>query len=49
MRKKVTLICEVCLSRNYQTTIKAVGQTERFQKNKYCPKCNKKTVHKESR
>lgn len=49
MRKKVLLICEVCLSRNYNTTVNKATQTERFQIKKYCPKCNKMTLHKESR
>ncbi|MGI6735140.1 MAG: 50S ribosomal protein L33 [Bacilli bacterium] len=49
MRKKILLICEVCLSRNYNTSVNKATQTERFQIRKYCPKCNKMTLHKESR
>ncbi len=49
MRKKVILICSECLSRNYTTTRPEGGSTERFQINKFCPKCNKHTLHKESK
>lgn len=48
MRKKVILICSECLSRNYTTT-KKDGETKRLELMKYCPHCNKQTLHKESR
>lgn len=48
MRKKVILICSECLSRNYTTTRKE-GSTERLEIKKYCPHCNRMTVHKESK
>ncbi|NLI94528.1 MAG: 50S ribosomal protein L33 [Erysipelotrichaceae bacterium] len=48
MRKKIILICSICLSRNYNTT-KKVGSTKRLELRKYCKKCNKTTLHKESR
>jgi len=48
MRKKVILICETCLSRNYETTLPE-GSKERFQTRKYCPICKKHTIHKESK
>ncbi|MCQ2793951.1 MAG: 50S ribosomal protein L33 [Bacilli bacterium] len=48
MRKKIILICETCLSRNYETT-RPEGSTERFSIRKYCPKCKKHTIHKESK
>ena len=48
MREKVLLICEECLSRNYQTTInKDAKKTLIFKK--FCPKCNKHTLHKISK
>lgn len=49
MRKKVILVCEECLSRNYTTT-KAVGKdSTRLVVKKFCPKCNKHTIHKETK
>lgn len=49
MRKKVILICTECLSRNYTTTVKSEGVTTRLELKKFCPKCGKMTLHKESR
>ena len=49
MREKITLVCSVCLSRNYQTSKNKVGQTKRLELNKYCPRCNKYTLHKETK
>ena len=49
MRKKVILICEQCLARNYTTTKKEEDRTTRLELKKYCPKCGKYTIHKESR
>ncbi len=49
MREKVILICTECLSRNYQVAVKKEGKTERFETMKFCPKCNKHTLHRESR
>ncbi|MDR0831295.1 MAG: 50S ribosomal protein L33 [Bacillales bacterium] len=49
MREKILLICSECLSRNYVTSkIKGATQ-ERFTVNKFCPQCNKHTLHKESK
>ncbi|MBQ1307329.1 MAG: 50S ribosomal protein L33 [Erysipelotrichaceae bacterium] len=47
-KKKVILTCSVCLSRNY-TTEKASNSTRRIELKKYCPKCNKHTLHKETK
>ena len=49
MREKIILVCTECLSRNYSTSKKKAVATERMQLSKFCPKCNKKTVHKESK
>ena len=49
MREKVILICSECYSRNYQTTKKKEQASERIELMKYCPKCNKHTLHKESK
>ena len=48
MRKKIILICEECLSRNYQTT-KNIHVKERLELMKYCKRCNKSTLHKETK
>lgn len=49
MRTKVILICEECLSRNYQTTKNSQKNNERLELKKFCPVCNKHTMHKETR
>lgn len=49
MREKIILVCEVCLSRNYQTTKNKATSTTRLEIKKYCPRCNKQTLHKENR
>lgn len=49
MADKVTLVCTECLSRNYTTEKNKKTQTERLEIRKYCPKCNKHTLHKESK
>ena len=46
--KKVILTCSVCLSRNYSLT-KSKNKTDRLQINKYCPRCNQYTLHKETK
>jgi large subunit ribosomal protein L33 len=48
MRKKIILICEECLSRNY-SVYKNKDDQKRFQVKKYCKRCDKHTVHKESK
>ncbi len=48
MREKVLLICEECLSRNYQTTINK-DRVKTLEVKKFCPKCNKHTIHKISK
>lgn len=48
MAKKVTLVCEVCLSRNYHTS-KNQYNTQRLELKKFCPTCNCTTLHKETR
>ncbi|MCI6788485.1 MAG: 50S ribosomal protein L33 [Mollicutes bacterium] len=49
MRKKIILICTECLSRNYTTSKKVESSTERLELRKFCPHCNKYTIHKESK
>ncbi|MBE6111068.1 MAG: 50S ribosomal protein L33 [Erysipelotrichaceae bacterium] len=45
---KVILTCEVCLSRNY-TTHRSKNKTKRLELKKYCPRCGKATLHKETK
>ncbi|MBR3227100.1 MAG: 50S ribosomal protein L33 [Erysipelotrichaceae bacterium] len=47
-KNKVILICSECLSRNYVTHKKKTGQ-ERLELMKFCPRCNKHTLHKETK
>ena len=47
-KKRVILTCIECLSRNYSTP-KAKTNTNRIELMKYCPKCNKHTLHKETK
>ena len=49
MREKVILVCEECLSRNYTTEKNKLNTTERVVIKKFCKKCNKHTVHKETK
>ena len=49
MREKVILVCEECLSRNYRTEKNKLNTTTRVVIKKYCPKCNKHTIHKETK
>jgi len=48
-REVVTLECEVCKERNYQTEKNTKLQKERLQLKKFCPKCKKHTLHKEAK
>jgi len=47
-KKRIILTCSECLSRNYSTS-KAKSNTSRIELMKYCPKCNKHTLHKETK
>ena len=49
MNDKVILTCSECLSRNYTTTRNKKTHSERLELNKFCKKCGKKTVHKETK
>jgi len=48
-KKKVILICSECLSRNYVTSKNKTNATERLELKKFCPRCNKHTLHKETK
>lgn len=49
MRTKVILICEECLSRNYTYDKNKLITPERMEIKKFCKRCNKHTVHKETK
>ena len=49
MREKVILVCTECLSRNYTVTKKKEDKSERVEVKKYSPRCNKHTIHKETK
>jgi large subunit ribosomal protein L33 len=48
MKKKIVLACTECLSRNYQSD-KHTQEAERLELKKFCKKCNKHTVHRETK
>ncbi|MBQ3419760.1 MAG: 50S ribosomal protein L33 [Erysipelotrichaceae bacterium] len=47
-KNKVILTCSECLSRNY-VTHKNKSSSLRLEIMKFCPKCNKHTLHKETK
>ncbi len=48
-RESVILKCTVCGEETYITSTNKKKHPERIEKNKYCPRCNKVTVHKEKK
>lgn len=49
INEHITLACTVCAERNYATTKNKANNPERIELNKFCPKCNKRTKHKETK
>ena len=49
MRDKVTIACVECNARNYVVKKNKQLQPERLQYKKFCPRCNRHTMHKETR
>jgi large subunit ribosomal protein L33 len=49
MRDKVTLRCDDCKRRNYNTTKNKKTTTGKLEFSKYCRFCRKHTAHKETR
>jgi len=47
-RQPVSLACTECESRNYRTTRKP-DRKGQLELKKFCPKCNRHTVHKETK
>ncbi|MBZ0118831.1 MAG: 50S ribosomal protein L33 [Sandaracinaceae bacterium] len=48
-RKRVALVCDECGARNYKTTKARRPDQERLAIKKFCPRCNRHTVHRESK
>ena len=48
-RVKITLRCEECKQRNYNTVKNKKNTSDRLERNKYCPFCRKHTVHNETK
>ena len=48
-RDKIILACGECKNRNYFTTKNKRLHPERVEWKKYCPRCNKHQVHKETK
>jgi len=48
-RENIIMECTVCKNRNYFTTKNRRKHTERVEWKKFCPRCNKHQVHKESK
>lgn len=49
INERITLACTVCKERNYSTTKNKRNNPERIELNKFCPKCGKRTLHKETK
>ena len=49
VRPKITLACEECKERNYITKKNRRNTPDRLELNKFCPRCNKSTAHRETR
>ncbi|MBH0231756.1 50S ribosomal protein L33 [Halobacillus yeomjeoni] len=49
MRKKVSLACEECSSRNYSSYKNQTNQAERLEVRKFCKRCGKHTLHRETK
>jgi len=49
MRDIITLACNECKRRNYNTTKNKKKSTERLELKKYCPFCRTHTVHRETK
>ena len=49
MKEKIILVCSECLSRNYTMTKNKRLNVKRLELNKYCKRCGKNTLHKETK
>ena len=49
VRPKITLACVECKERNYITKKNRRNDPDRMELKKYCPRCRKHTMHRETR
>jgi large subunit ribosomal protein L33 len=49
VRDRITLACNDCKQRNYDSMNNKRLHPERVEYKKFCPFCNKHTMHKETR
>ena len=49
VRDKLTMACEECKRRNYQTYKNKKNDPDRLELKKYCRFCRKHTAHKETK
>jgi len=49
MRTKITLACQDCKQRNYNTMKEKKNHPDRMEIKKYCRFCNKHTAHRETK
>lgn len=49
MRDRITFKCDTCGEENYIGTRNKRKNPERMQIQKFCSRCNKKTLHKEKK
>jgi len=49
MRVKITLACQECKRRNYNTTKNKKNDPDRIEIKKYCKFCKGQTAHKETK
>ncbi len=48
-RKHIILACTECQERNYATSKNSTSNPERIEIKKFCARCGKRTVHKETK
>ena len=48
-RKRITLACTECQERTYATSKNTTNNPERIEIKKFCKRCGKRTVHKETK
>jgi len=49
MRTQITLACTECKERNYRSEKNKKNDPDRMEVSKFCPRCKKHTMHKESK
>ena len=49
VREGILLVCSECKEQNYSKETIKKTQPDRFEILKYCPRCRKKTLHKEKK